>query len=232
MRIIDAHAHIFNTLAGFGAEGELRAIGDGKGIWATGRIQQVIPECYGRAFTAEDFLSVMDSYNVEKAVLLQGGMLGFNNNYLYETVNKYPERFTAAAAIDPFCRKIDDILDNILNNLRFRIFKFESSSGCGLMGAHDEFRLDSPRMFEIYERIAEHNGILVFDLGSPGDISHQPDAMLNIADRYKEMRIVICHLASPKRNHRDILESELRQLRRDNIAFDLAALNHKTRPEE
>lgn len=233
MRMIDAHAHIFNTLAGFGADGELRAIGDGKAIWANGKVADIVPEGYGdHTFTAESLLSIIDSHDVERAVLLQGGLLGFNNYYLHKAMTEYPDRFIAAAAVDPFTRELDSILDNLLENLRFRLFKFESSTGCGLMGIHDTFQLDSPRMLRIYDRIAEKNGILIFDLGSPGDESHQVDAICRIAERYKNNRIVICHLSSPRRNHREILEKELRKMSRENIAFDLAALNFKTRPED
>ena len=85
MRIIDAHAHAFRTLAGFGADGELRAIGNGKAMWATGDIADIVPEGYGdRDFTAESLLRLMDENGIEKAVLLQGGLLGFDNHYLYE----------------------------------------------------------------------------------------------------------------------------------------------------
>ena len=46
--IIDAHAHVFTHLAGFGADGELRSLGGGKAIWSTGEVIQLVPEEYGR----------------------------------------------------------------------------------------------------------------------------------------------------------------------------------------
>lgn len=232
MRIIDSHAHIFQSIAGFGAEGELRAIGDGFAEWATGRKERIIPEGLGEtSFTAETYLSLMDRYNIERAVLLQGGLLGFNNSYLKKVSNDYPERFVAAAAIDPFCRKSEEILENLLPS--FKIFKFESSTGCGLMGIHNTFRLDGKMMRTLYSRLNEKGAIVAFDLGSPGDESHQFDAIINIAKDYKNLKIVICHLGSVKQKQESILIEELESVKRvDNIFYDVAALMWKTRPEE
>jgi len=82
MAYIDAHAHIFEQLCGFGADGELRAMPKGKAVWATGEVIDLIPSSYGdTSFPAERFLDVMDAHFIEKVVLLQGGFLGFANHY-------------------------------------------------------------------------------------------------------------------------------------------------------
>ncbi|MDD4301912.1 MAG: amidohydrolase family protein [Sphaerochaeta sp.] len=230
MPIIDSHAHIFTELCGFGADGELRSIGGGKARWATGEVIDLIPQSYGdTTFSAERFLTLMDQNNVEKAVLLQGGFLGFANDYLSQVVSTYPTRFAASATFDPFCRNAQKILDNLIQT--FRIFKFEMSTGCGIMGSHPDFPLDNPSMMQFYEQIASKKGVLVFDLGSPGDGSNQPHAIRNIAEAFPHMPIVICHLMSPRRNHRRELEEGLKTMNRENIYFDLAALHHKVRPE-
>jgi hypothetical protein len=36
LMIIDAHAHIYDVLTGYGARGEFRPLCQGKGIWSTG----------------------------------------------------------------------------------------------------------------------------------------------------------------------------------------------------
>lgn len=231
MKIIDAHAHVFKELTGFGADGELRAIGGGKAIWATGDIIQLIPEgCGDKAFTAETYISIMDKYGIEKAVLLQGGFLGFQNYYVKEVMEKYPDRFISAATFDPFCRNSNKIFDNLITD--FSIFKFEMSTGCGIMGSHPDFRLDNELMMPIYKRLAENGKIVEFDLGSPGDGSNQPDAIANIAAAFPELRIVVCHLMSPRRNHEKELTAGLNLMNKQNIFFDLAALHHKVRPED
>lgn len=230
MSYIDAHAHVFTQLCGFGADGELRDVGKGKARWATGEVIDLIPPAYGdTTFSAERLLTVMNNHDVEKAVLLQGGFLGFANDYLYSVVQTYPERFVAAATFDPFCRNVQKILDHLLT--QFSIFKFEMSTGCGIMGSHPDFPLDGTMMMHFYEQIAAKKGTLVFDLGSPGDGSNQPKAIRSIVESFPHMPIVICHLMSPRRHHRAELEQGLSIMRHENIFFDLAALHHKVRPE-
>lgn len=230
MPYIDAHAHVFEQLCGFGADGELRALPYGKAVWATGEVIDIIPFSYGdTTFSAERFLKVMDDHDVEKAVLLQGGFLGFANHYLKSVVQTYPTRFAAAATFDPWCRGAQKILDNLITS--FSIFKFEMSTGCGIMGSHSDFALDGELMLPFYEQIAAISGVLVFDLGSPGDGSHQPKAIRAIAKQFPNLEIVICHLSSPRRQHRAELTEALQVMKAENISFDLAALHHKVRPE-
>lgn len=232
MNIIDAHAHVFETLCGFGAQGELRAIGGGMARWADGTEQRVIPEgCGDRSFPAETYLSLMDRYHIERTVLLQGGMLGFANDYLYGVMQKYPDRFLAAGTVDPYCRKADAIIDRLAG--MFHVFKFEVSMGGGMMGEHEVFPLDGAMMMGMYERIAKtDHPVVAFDLGSPADPSNQPDAIAHIADAFPGMQVVVCHLGSPRRFHGAQLRHLLETTRRPNVSYDLAALWWKTRPEE
>jgi len=232
MKIIDAHAHAFKDLCGFGADGELRAIGNGQAQWATGQVTQIIPPGYGqRSFTIKALLRLMDAHQVEKAVLLQGGFLGFANTYVREAIDAYPNRLQGAGTFDPFCRHASQILDNLLGPMHFRIFKFEVSVGCGIMGNHPDFPLDGEMMMPFYQRIADRNGVVAFDLGSPGDGSNQPKAIAHIAKSFPSLQIVVCHLGSPRLGQKALFEEGMRIMQADNIHFDLAALFWKVRPE-
>ena len=147
--MIDAHAHIFSSLSGFGANGELRALDNGKAIWANGEVIQLIPESYGRTmFTIEDLIALMDRNAIDKAVLLQGGFLGFDNHGVWEAEKKYCTRIKAAAAVDPYSRNLESIISHLLS-LGFHTFKFEVSTGCGLMGSHRTFPLGGEMMYSI-----------------------------------------------------------------------------------
>lgn len=232
MRIIDAHAHAFDTLAGFGADGELRPIGNGCAVWATGKQERIIPEGLGdREFSIESLLSLQAKVSIEKTVLLQGGFLGFNNSYVSDAVRKYPDKVRGAGTLDPWCRKSDSVLENLINNCGFKIFKFEVSTGCGLMGSHPNFALDCPELISIYKKINDIHGTLVFDLGSPGDASHQADAVIRIAKTFEKMPIVICHLGSFKLGQEKVFSEEIKLFKNDNIYFDLAAAFWKVKPE-
>ena len=75
-RIIDSHAHLVQYIAGTGAGGELRSIGNGMAVYANGQTVRMIPKEFGGdQVTPEHLLQVMDKNGVEKAVLLQGSLL-------------------------------------------------------------------------------------------------------------------------------------------------------------
>ena len=75
MKIIDAHVHLVQCIAGTGAGGEMRSIGGGRGQYADGSVCQVIPEEWNTdQVTPERVLEVMDAHEVERAVLLQAAI--------------------------------------------------------------------------------------------------------------------------------------------------------------
>lgn len=85
MKKIDSHLHVAEIIAGYCRRGELRAAGNGMAEWGSGETFRLLPEGYGdTSFTAEAALAIMDRHQVEKAVLMQGSMYGFQNRYHYE----------------------------------------------------------------------------------------------------------------------------------------------------
>lgn len=168
MKIIDAHAHVVQCIAGTGSQGELRPCGGGRAVYATGSSFQILPPEIGEYDAApEALLRVMDAHGVEKAVLLQGNYFGFQNLYTWEAIQKYPARFTGAAAYDPFCAQAERIKAHLFDELGFRIVKFEVSSGSGLMANHPPVDLDGEVMHAAYRHAAERNLIFVIDIGKP-----------------------------------------------------------------
>lgn len=60
-RIIDSHAHLVQYIAGTGAGGELRSIGNGMAVYANGQTVRMIPKEFGGdQVTPEHLLQVMD----------------------------------------------------------------------------------------------------------------------------------------------------------------------------
>ena len=144
-RIIDSHAHLVQYIAGTGAGGELRSIGNGMAVYANGQTVRMIPKEFGGdQVTPEHLIQVMDKNGVEKAVLLQGNFYGYQNFYTHLAVKKYPDRFAGAGAYDPFSRDKDGIRRYLFEELGFKIEKFEVSTGSGLMAIHPELKLDGP----------------------------------------------------------------------------------------
>lgn len=232
MKIIDAHAHVAQYIAGFTSRGELRGMGSGKAQYSTGEIFQMFPPELGDlGVNAEALIKVMDLNGVEKAVLLQGNFLGFHNEFTYEAIQKYPNRFTGAATYDPFCIKVDEIRKRLFSELGFKAVKFELSTGSGLMANRTPVYLDGKVMNECYKHAAENGLTVVLDVGRPRNPCWQIDALSNVAAKYSQVTFVICHLLSPQRNDAELLKQSLGKLTFDNVYFDLASLANNQKPE-
>lgn len=232
MKIIDAHAHDAQYIAGFTSKGELRAVGQGKAQYSTGEIFQMFPPEMGDiGVSPEALLKVMDENDVEKAVLLQGNWLGFHNQYTYEAVIKYPERFVGAATYDPFCVNVEAVKKRLFDDLGFKIVKFELSTGSGLMANRPPVYLDGTVMNGCYAHAREKGLTVVMDIGRPNCPCWQVDALASAISKYPEVTFVICHLLAPQRGDVQILSDALQKLKMPNVYFDLASLANNQKPE-
>ncbi|OYO51505.1 hypothetical protein CG709_19345, partial [Lachnotalea glycerini] len=189
MKKIDAHLHVADIIAGYCRRGELRAIGNGKAMWGNSEVFDLLPKGYGdKNFTVESALQIMDRNEVEKAVLMQGSMYGFQNQYHIDIMNRYPERFCPSCTVDPFMTNHFDTLSSYLKDKKFHLVKFEISSGGGLMGCHDPFPLVTDRMMKIYDLIEKNEGVLAMDVGDVFMPSHQPGNLAKIADTFPGLK--------------------------------------------
>lgn len=232
MKIIDAHAHVAQYVCGFTSRGELRAVGAGKARYATGEIFQMFsPEMGDMGVSPEALIKVMDENGVEKAVLLQGNFLGFQNEYSYQAFKKYPQRFTAAATYDPFCIKVNEIRKHLFEELGFKAVKFELSNGSGLMANRPPVALDGEIMNDCYAHAQNHGLTVVLDIGRPRNPCWQVDALSNAIKKYPNVTFVICHLLAPQREDVELLKKSLDRLVMPNVYFDIASLASNQKPE-
>lgn len=225
MKKIDAHLHLAQIVAGYCRRGELRAIGGGRAAWGNGEQFQLFPKGYGDThFYAERALEIMNDNEVEKAVLMQGSMYGFQNRYYYEVMQKYPERFCSSCTVDPYASDHMQTLARFLEEQKFRLVKFEISSGGGLMGCHEPFSIAGERMMEIYKLIEKNQGTVALDVGDFHMPSHQPVELARIADACPELKVVVCHLLAPIREKKKEWKLSLSMLKKANVWFDIAAM--------
>lgn len=226
MKIIDAHAHVFESIAVYTRKGEFRPIGGGVCRWANGDEMNVIPKGYGEVgFLAESLLKIMDENDVEKAILLQGSLYGFQNEYGVKVGKEHPDRFKSAITVDPFCKDALQILERYITEFGVKVFKFELSVGAGLMGYHNDFLIDDEIMDRLYRRIAEVEGAtLTIDMGSPMMRSCQPESIYRIAKKYPNLHIVVCHLLAPSKEDKEMVALALPYLKHENVWVDLSAL--------
>lgn len=228
MKKIEGHLHLIRALAGSKNQGRLTPLGDGYAIWDNGEIIHLLPKGWGDDnFLAEKYLSIMEQENIEKAVLLQGTLNGYQNYYTYQVVKKYPGKFIGAFAVDPFAAGAMEIVRRHVEQLGFRAIKFEISQGGGLHGFHTPFRLDlEPKVSQIFHYLADYPGFVVtIDYGDATQTSYQPEAVVNLAKRYPQMDFVVCHLSFPNADHLDRLTNVLNQFAPlENIYVDISAI--------
>lgn len=235
MEFIDAHAHVYERLTGFGPYGEARAIGDGMVEWATGNKERFLRKGHGDyGFSYDMLLSLMDEGGISHAVLLQGSNYGFQNSYTAEAVGNNPKRFTGAGTFDPYAKSADEIFKNLVDNLKFKILKFELSECYGLVGYHPDLTFDS-EVFEPYLKAAEDMDItVVIDTGELETKSCRVDSIINVSQRHKKLNMVVAHTLFPRSDQRNDYRLELiTEMKSDNVFFDVATLlKPNTPPEE
>lgn len=232
MKIIDAHVHIIERLAGYGAKGEARPIGKGRVRWASGEETQMVPPELGDfGFSAENMIEMMNTYGVEKAVVLQGSGYGFQNEYTAEVVKRFPNRFVGAATLDPCCVQAKKIFDRLIDDLKFRILKFELSESGGLGGYHKDLRIDGKEMEFIWEEASRRIMTVVLDIGGLDGNGAHIDSIKKILSRYKNVKIVIAHLLAPSLYKEKVFEEILPGLKNERVWFDIAALPWFTDPD-
>ncbi len=233
MDIIDAHAHIYERLAGFGPRGEARAIGGGMVEWATGQRERFLREVDGdTGFSPERLLALMDEGGVSHAVLLQGSNYGFQNSFTAEAVRKYPKRFTGAGSFDPCCAAAPAIFKNLTENLGFRILKFEISERYGLCGYHPALQIDGTE-FAPYLAKAEEMGLTVtIDTGAIDTASFQIDGICRVLDRHPRLTLVVAHTLFPSATdgRNDERFALVEKMVRENLYFDITLKNLNATP--
>ena len=233
MMIIDAHAHIYEILKGYGAKGEFRPLGGGKGIWATGKVEQFFPAEYGdTGFHAEPLIKLMDEAGVDRAVLLQGGNYGFHNDYMAEAAAKYPDRLTAVGAIDPYALYAEDIFDNLVSRYNFKALKFEISSEWGLSGFHRELKLTDECFSRLFDKADALGMTVTIDMGTMAMSSFDFEGFKSVSEKYKNILFVMCHCFFPNNDGKNDMRLDFaRSLTGDNVVFDFANVSLETQGE-
>jgi predicted TIM-barrel fold metal-dependent hydrolase len=234
LEIIDAHAHIFKQIYGFGRRGESTPIGHGTVRWANGETTKLLPDEYGDdSFLYERLLKAMNEDNIAKAILLQGSYYGFANEYVFEAQNKYPDRFIGMGTFDPYYLNVRDVMIHLIDDFHFRGFKFEMSSSNGFMGYHPDFRIDGKLMKPVFQFCAERGLTISLDLGTFEEPSFQVTGVSHVAKEYPNIQIVIEHLFFPRQNHFNEVRENLNLLvDNPNVNFSIATVPFSTWPEQ
>lgn len=196
--IVDVHAHVFREINGLIKDGPVRGIGYGQATVGGEPLRVMPPLNEVTMHTAEMLIAHMDWVGVDKTVLLQGAFYGENNDYVLNSVSRYPERLIGAAYWDPWLEDSRKTFDSVVAGTGFHMLKLEMSETTGFSGIHPGASLTDARLSWLWGELISLGLVLVLDLGAVGAGSYQTDVVRGIAEGHPELKIVIAHLSQPR----------------------------------
>jgi hypothetical protein len=147
----------------------------------------------GNSITIEELIRRMDYAGVDKAVTwLQPPYkreIDMANQYVYEAVQKYPERIVGFGWADPNLgvQKAKEMARHCIKDFNFY--------GVKLNGAQNNFYIDDPKIsIPVIEEIADMGSILAFHVGADAYEHTHPFRVGKIAKMFPELRILMVHM--------------------------------------
>lgn len=198
-----------------------------------------VPHYYhGRPVSAEDLVIEMDMAGVSMANIWQnpgatvypGGedenaeALLAANRYVFESAQRFPERFIASGWTDPQACGVANarrIAEICVRQFGFALIKMNP--------AQNAFPIDSPRVTAVVDRIVELAATPVFHFGA--DTPYTPAHGLEaVACRYPDTPVVAVHMGGGGAGYIEAEElyhqAKALGLRRPNIRYIFSALRH------
>ncbi len=161
------------------------------------------PDYYhGRPVSAEDLILEMDGAGVDMAVIWQDpASTAYNddpehntrallraNGYVRDSALRFPDRFIPAGWVDPKACGLDNALqmaEMLVRDFGFLIVK--------LNPAQNRYRIDSPPVFAVVDRLVALGAVPAFHFGADGP--HTPSGGLRqLAERYRPYPLVAVHM--------------------------------------
>jgi predicted TIM-barrel fold metal-dependent hydrolase len=134
----------------------------------------------------EWLLEDMDEYGVERCVLVQSSAFGWDNTYMVECLERYPDRFRAIGLVDPFApdnaRALEAWMARGLSGFRLHPLYYPDEPSW----------LDSPPNDALWEAARDTGAILQVHMWP----RHAP-ALGRMIERHPDVRVVVDHLGKP-----------------------------------
>jgi len=225
--IIDAHVHVFPSVGGYTRGGFIKSGSDGMIYYGTGESVRWLPPSFrNNESSPELLLAYMDWQEVDHAVIMQSQFCGEWNDYLKEVVTKYPSRFTAIGSFDPYVKNASRHLEQVVFDKGYRTIKLECSANWGLGGVHTSLDYQDEE-FHVLWKLADKQGLtVVIDTGSVGNPFIHRFKLGDIAQKYKNLKLIIAHLGFPPEKENEEERTEWKKYielgKLDNVWFDIA----------
>lgn len=142
-----------------------------------------------RPSTVETLIAQMDEAGVDKAAVVHSSTTyGFDNSYVVDACNRYPDRLIAVGSVDVLApdapQVIRDWVDRGLAGLR--VFTGGSTK------EFDASELDDPRAYPAWELLGELGLTMCIQTGPVG-----LPAVVSLAKRFPQVPIILDHLGRP-----------------------------------
>ncbi len=171
--------------------------------------------------TADELLAEMDAHGVDRAVLVQTSWSTWDNGYIADSVERFPDRFIGHGLIDP---------QDSDNAAQVRYWVKER----GLAGFRfhpmyypNEKILITQQNGPLWEEIAALDVVIQFHMRA-----EQADQVATIAERYPHLRLIIDHLGYPQIDEDPAAFDPIVNLAHyDNICFKLSDVAGRSEQE-
>jgi L-fuconolactonase len=162
--------------------------------------------------TATELLTLMDQAGVERAVLVQPSVYGWDNSYLCEWLERSPDRFTGVCLVDPHSEQASD-------DLRY----WCGERGCrgvrvNAIGDEDATWLLDPRHEHLWDTAQTLRVSVSFQMRPA-----QAAVVAELAERLPDLCIVTDYLGPDAFHDRAGIEAVERLAERPNIWFKVIA---------
>ncbi|MBE6281810.1 MAG: amidohydrolase [Bacteroides sp.] len=209
-QIIDAHAHLWLKQDTVVDGLPIRTLENGRSLFM-GEIRQMVPPfMIDGVNSAEVFLSNMDYAQVSAAVITQEFIDGIQNDYLWEVVNRYPNRFLVCGMCEfrkpGFLPHAKELIEQ-----GFRAIKIPAQR---LLLPEGRICLTNDEMMQLFHLMEERDILLSIDLAD-GDL--QVGEMKEIIQECPNLRIAIGHFGMVTRQG---WEEQIKLARYENVRIE------------
>ena len=187
IRIVDAHAHLWLRQDAIVGGKRVRQLANGRADFLGEERQMLPPFMIDGRNSVEVFLSNMDYARVSAAVVTQEFIDGNQNEYLFDVMSRFPDRFFVFGLCD-FCAP------GFFEEAKALIAK--GFKGIAIpahrlpLEPENRVWLTSPEMMEMF-RFMERNGIILSITLAPGDI--QVAEMEEVIAECPDLKIAVGH---------------------------------------
>ena len=142
-----------------------------------------------RPSTVETLIAQMDAAGVDKAAVVHSSTTyGFDNSYVVDACNTFPDRLIAVGSVDMLA---DDATDTIRSWVDRGLAGLRVFTG-GSTKEFDASELDDPRAYRAWELLGELGLTMCIQTGPVG-----LGAVRSLAERFPNVPIILDHLGCP-----------------------------------